>query len=82
MISLACSISFHAMAAADLRLGDYISPNPGPIFHLESGRKLSEHQGLWNFTVGQNARIAGLSSKAFVAKKSRKNNAIYVVTNP
>lgn len=63
-------------------VAEYIPSQPGHIYHLHTGARLGEHNGLWNFTIGQNARIAGLPTKAFVAEKSRKNNAIYVVTDP
>lgn len=59
--------------------GDYIQPNPGPIKDLATGQTVGQHQGLWNFTIGENARIGGMPEKMFVAKKDAATNAIYVV---
>jgi tRNA U34 2-thiouridine synthase MnmA/TrmU len=61
---------------------EYIPPNPGPIIDLSTGKQIAEHRGLWTFTIGQNARISGLKTKTFVARKSRKDNAVYVVSGP
>lgn len=48
----------------------------------ESGRVLLEqHRGLWNYTVGQRARIAGLPGRWFVARKGvglRQNDILVV----
>lgn len=57
----------------------YIQPKPGPIIELETGRTLGTHDGLWTFTIGQNARIPGCSRKMFVSKKNVEKNEIYVV---
>lgn len=34
-----------------------------------SGERVGEHKGLWYYTIGQGARLAGMQSKWFVAKK-------------
>jgi hypothetical protein len=48
----------------------YTSPpsTPGHIVDL-SGKKLAEHDGLWHYTIGQRARVAGMDGRWFVAKK-------------
>ena len=46
---------------------------------MESGNVLGRHQGLYSYTIGQNARIKGMAQKMFVARKDPKENAIYVV---
>ena len=33
------------------------------------GKRLAPHDGLWNFTIGQRARIGGMEEAMFVAKK-------------
>ncbi|EJD02272.1 tRNA-methyltransferase [Fomitiporia mediterranea MF3/22] len=60
-------------------LADYILPNPGPIIDLMTGKELGTHQGLWRYTIGQNAKIPGLPVKMFVARKDSKENRVYVV---
>ncbi|KAF8912210.1 tRNA-specific 2-thiouridylase [Gymnopilus junonius] len=60
-------------------LGSYIPPNPGPIIDKLTGKAVGTHQGLWNFTIGENARVSGLKHKMFVAEKDVKENAILVV---
>jgi tRNA-specific 2-thiouridylase len=40
---------------------------------------VGEHAGLWNFTIGQGAKVNGLKEKTFVAKKDIPRNIIYVV---
>lgn len=57
----------------------YIQSTPGAIINKLTGEKIGEHSGLWNFTIGQNARISGMPEKLFVMSKDVKNNTIYVV---
>jgi len=44
-----------------------------------TGRVVGEHSGLWNFTIGQNARVAGMPEKLFVSSKDVQSNVIYLV---
>lgn len=60
-------------------ISQYIPPKPGPIINLETGFQVGEHTGLWNFTIGQGAKVNGLKEKTFVAKKDIPKNIIYVV---
>ncbi|KAF9555224.1 5-methylaminomethyl-2-thiouridylate-methyltransferase [Agrocybe pediades] len=60
-------------------LSEYITPKPGPIVNKLTGEVIGEHEGLWNFTIGQNARVAGMKEKMFVVKKDAEKNAILVV---
>lgn len=46
---------------------------------LSTGEILGEHQGLWTYTIGQGAKLAGMSKKTFVCRKDKERNAIYVV---
>ncbi|EPS94772.1 tRNA-methyltransferase [Fomitopsis schrenkii] len=63
-------------------LSQYISPRPGLIKELETDRVVGRHEGVWHYTIGQNARIPGLAQKAFVARKDLQQNTIYVVGGP
>ncbi|KJA24229.1 hypothetical protein HYPSUDRAFT_136638 [Hypholoma sublateritium FD-334 SS-4] len=60
-------------------LASYIPAKSGPIINKLTGKTIGEHTGLWNFTVGQNARVGGVPEKLFVAEKDVKNNTIYLV---
>lgn len=60
-------------------LASYLPAKPGPIINKLTGKIVAEHTGLWNFTVGQNARVQSLPEKMFVAEKDIKNNTIYLV---
>lgn len=60
-------------------LSSYIHPKPGAIINKLTGKEIGEHSGLWNFTIGQNARIPGMPEKLFVVSKNIENNTIYVV---
>ncbi|KAG9226479.1 hypothetical protein CCMSSC00406_0005854 [Pleurotus cornucopiae] len=60
-------------------LDQYIPPNPGPIVDLLTGKTLGEHNGLWTYTIGENARISGMPMKMFVSRKDTANNRVYVV---
>ncbi|KAG5652125.1 hypothetical protein H0H81_006201 [Sphagnurus paluster] len=59
-------------------LSSYIPPNPGPIIDLSTGKTLATHKGLWTYTIGQGAKVSGMSERAFVVKKDPSLNAIYI----
>ncbi|EKM82332.1 hypothetical protein AGABI1DRAFT_67935 [Agaricus bisporus var. burnettii JB137-S8] len=60
-------------------LSSYIPPKPGPIIDQTTGKAIGEHSGLWNFTIGENARIPGMHTKMFVSRKDTMSNSIFVV---
>ncbi|CDO73666.1 hypothetical protein BN946_scf185014.g136 [Trametes cinnabarina] len=60
-------------------ISQYIPPKPGPIIDLTNGKIVGKHQGLYTFTIGQNARIKGMPQKMFVARKDSDANTLYVV---
>jgi tRNA U34 2-thiouridine synthase MnmA/TrmU len=60
-------------------LAQYIPPEPGPIIDLVTGEKVGMHQGLWTFTIGQGAKLAGMNEKTYVARKDVVNNTVFVV---
>ena len=60
-------------------LGNYIPNNPGDIVNLQTGEVVGRHDGLWNYTIGENARLAGMKTKMNVAKKDLETNTVYVV---
>ncbi|KAF8904638.1 5-methylaminomethyl-2-thiouridylate-methyltransferase [Mucidula mucida] len=60
-------------------ISSYIPPNPGPVVREDTGQHVGTHQGLWTFTVGENARIQGMPQKMYVSDKDEASNTIYVV---
>ncbi|KAG8833467.1 hypothetical protein FRC18_003562 [Serendipita sp. 400] len=59
-------------------LDGYLPPNPGTIVTLD-GEVIARHQGLWHYTIGQNARISGRPKRMFVAAKRPEKNQLIVV---
>ncbi|KAI9510271.1 5-methylaminomethyl-2-thiouridylate-methyltransferase [Russula earlei] len=59
-------------------LGEYVTPRPGPILEIETNVRLGQHNGLWTYTVGQGAKLPGLTQKLFVAGKDHRKNVVYV----
>ncbi len=67
-----------------IRLKDFLEQKlkctMGPIVH--EGKKIGEHQGLFNYTLGQRQGIAvGGSGPYYVFKKDLKTNTLYVTNN-
>jgi len=62
-------------------LANYLEPDPGPIYELETGATVGTHKGLWTYTIGQGARLPGSKERYFVASKNKEGNAIYVVNS-
>jgi len=60
-------------------ISQYIQPKPGYIVDAITHKILGTHQGLWGYTIGQNARIPGLKEKMFVSEKDTSENVIFVV---
>ncbi|CAD6574901.1 MAG: hypothetical protein TREMPRED_001244 [Tremellales sp. Tagirdzhanova-0007] len=51
-------------------VAQYTSPPPSQGYLVDSeGKRLGEHQGLWYYTIGQGARLGGMSDPWFVARK-------------
>ncbi|TFK23464.1 5-methylaminomethyl-2-thiouridylate-methyltransferase [Coprinopsis marcescibilis] len=60
-------------------LSEYIPPSNGSIIDDTSGKTIGIHQGLWNYTIGQSARLPGMPVKMAVARKDMTTNTLYVV---
>lgn len=59
----------------------YIPTEPGNIVTL-GGKVVGRHQGLWQYTVGEKARISGQPKRLFVSSKNTERNEIMVVDDP
>lgn len=55
-----------------------MTPRRGPIREINTNAFLGRHNGLWTYTIGQRAKLSGLSTKLFVASKDHEKNVIYV----
>ncbi|KAI0934477.1 hypothetical protein AcV5_006307 [Taiwanofungus camphoratus] len=60
-------------------LSQYITPSPGSIIDVRTGKSVGTHAGMWSYTVGQGARLPGMPEKMFVAQKDPRKNEIYIV---
>ncbi|OCH93829.1 tRNA 5-methylaminomethyl-2-thiouridylate-methyltransferase [Obba rivulosa] len=63
----------------DQFIAQYIPPCQGQIVDHITGKVLGTHQGLWSFTIGQNARIPGMPERMCVARKDPSKNEVRVV---
>ncbi|KAI0345116.1 5-methylaminomethyl-2-thiouridylate-methyltransferase [Trametopsis cervina] len=60
-------------------ISQYIPPKRGDVVHAITGKVLGTHQGLWAYTIGQNARIPGGTERMFVSHKDPPTNKVFVV---
>ena len=68
----------------DFYEGDYkellgVDPKPGNIVDTD-GKVLGEHQGIWNYTIGQRRglEVGGTTDRLFVVGKNLQDNILYV----
>ncbi|KAJ3989811.1 tRNA-specific 2-thiouridylase [Lentinula detonsa] len=61
------------------KFNSYLQPKPGPIIDFTTQNVIGNHEGLWTYTIGENAKVAGQPFKTFVSHKDPIKNAIYVV---
>jgi len=61
-------------------LHNYLEPNPGDIIDVETKKKVGEHSGLMNYTIGQrrNVGLSGDKDKHYVVGKNVAKNELYV----
>nr|CAI5842711.1 unnamed protein product [Callosobruchus analis] len=57
---------------------EYIKDKPGDFVDIDTGEVMGKHKGLHQWTLGQRARLQGLSMAYFIAKKDVEKNIIYV----
>lgn len=56
----------------------HLGEKPGPIIHLETGKKLGEHHGVWFHTIGQRKGLGLSGGPWYVVKKNVHDNVVYV----
>jgi tRNA-specific 2-thiouridylase len=61
-------------------LHNYLKENPGDIIDVETLKKVGEHSGLMNYTIGQrrNVGLSGQAEKHYVVGKDVSKNILYV----
>ncbi|KAJ6576715.1 tRNA-specific 2-thiouridylase [Mycena vulgaris] len=59
-------------------IASYITPSPGPVKLMATGKTLTEHSGLWSFTIGEKIRLPGMPEKLYVLRKDIPANTILV----
>ena len=59
-------------------VSQYIPPEPGPILHVVTGEEVGRHNGVWEYTIGQGAKLPGLGEKLFVAGKEKEGSKVWV----
>jgi tRNA-uridine 2-sulfurtransferase len=63
-------------------LAQKLKPKPGVIINID-GKKIGEHQGLWEYTIGQRQGVrVGAGGPWFVAGKDLKKNQLIVTNDP
>lgn len=63
-------------------LSNYLQGQAGRIVDLESRKEVGTHGGLWNYTVGERARIPNMLQRWYVSDKDASTNTVYVVPGP
>ena len=61
-------------------ISNYLKGKKGDIIEVESGRKVGEHKGLMNYTIGQrrNVGLSGDEKRHYVCGKDSKTNTLYI----
>ncbi|KAJ3146416.1 hypothetical protein HDU86_008521 [Geranomyces michiganensis] len=72
-------ICFVGKRAFKAFLGDYIAPQHGVMRSVDDGAVMGAHDGVWNFTVGQRARIGGADVKWYVCGTDVETATVYIV---
>ena len=57
----------------------YVIGKPGNMIDVDSGRVLSQHQGIHTYTYAQSAHISGLDSKYYVCEIDASTNTLFLV---
>lgn len=60
-------------------ISEYIGDNAGDFIDIETGKILGHHNGIHNFTLGQNIKIAGCRKKMFISRKMSDKRTMLVV---
>jgi tRNA-specific 2-thiouridylase len=61
-------------------VSNYLKGKKGDIIDVETGKKVGEHKGLMNYTIGQrrNVGLSGDAKRHYVCGKDSKKNVLYV----
>lgn len=59
-------------------ISEYIGNNSGDFIDIESGKILGQHDGIHNYTLGQNIKLLGCKEKMFVYRKMSDKRTLLV----
>ncbi|XP_067929231.1 mitochondrial tRNA-specific 2-thiouridylase 1-like [Watersipora subatra] len=59
-------------------INEYVSTPPGDMVDVDTGKSVSTHNGIHNWTVGQRAHIQGQRTRYYVCEIDAKSNIIYM----
>uniref|UniRef100_A0A674JBP5 Mitochondrial tRNA-specific 2-thiouridylase 1 n=1 Tax=Terrapene triunguis TaxID=2587831 RepID=A0A674JBP5_9SAUR len=59
---------------------EYLEPRPGNFVSIEDNKVIGTHKGCFLYTIGQRAKLSGLSEAWFVVDKDATSGNIFVVS--
>lgn len=59
-------------------LSEYVIPKAGDFVDVDTGAVVGHHNGIHNYTIGQNVKISGVENKLFAIRKMPDNKTILV----
>lgn len=59
-------------------LAEYVTPMPGDFVDMDTGEIVGQHNGIHNYTIGQNISLGGQKEKLFVLRKMKDKKTILV----
>eukprot|EP00730_Choanoeca_flexa_P014265 TRINITY_DN6173_c0_g1_i2.p1 TRINITY_DN6173_c0_g1~~TRINITY_DN6173_c0_g1_i2.p1 ORF type:complete len:423 (+),score=55.36 TRINITY_DN6173_c0_g1_i2:185-1453(+) len=62
-------------------LSQYFDDRPGEVRDAGSNRIIGSHSGAYKYTLGQNAKLQGMSAKQLIIGKDMHNNVLYTTSD-
>lgn len=56
----------------------HLGVRPGPVIHIETGKRIGTHRGYWFYTIGQRKGLGLSGGPWYVVRKNIRDNVIYV----
>ncbi|XP_072027599.1 mitochondrial tRNA-specific 2-thiouridylase 1-like [Amphiura filiformis] len=60
---------------------EYVEPQPGQFVSIEDNKIIGQHEGHFLYTIGQRAKLGGLTQAWFVVDKNPNTNDVFVAPN-
>lgn len=61
-------------------LSEYVIPKAGDFVDVDTGTVVGQHNGIHNYTIGQNVKLSGVKNKLFAVRKMPDNKTILVAS--